>query len=190
MKTVSTNTFLQRVVEATPGGELLSQCLQCGTCGGACPSGPDMDHTPRGIFALINAGDEDAVLSSNTPWYCVSCYSCTTRCPQQIPITDIMYTLKEMAIQAGRYDHPHVAKFSETFIGFVEQRGRSFELGLATRYHLFHHPQQVIKLGVMGMGMLRRHRLPLRPKSIREIDQLKAILTEAKALAAEERYLS
>jgi len=168
LKTVSTNTFLQRVVEATPGGELLSQCLQCGTCGGACPSGPDMDHTPRGIFALINAGDEDAVLSSNTPWYCVSCYSCTTRCPQQIPITDIMYTLKEMAItdimytlkemaiQAGRYDHPHVAKFSETFIGFVEQRGRSFELGLATRYHLFHHPQQVIKLGVMGMGMLRR----------------------------------
>ncbi len=145
-----------------------------------------MDHTPRALFAMISVGLEDEVLSSNTPWYCVSCYACTTRCPQNIPITDIMYTLKEMAIRAGRYDHPHAAKFSETFIGFVEQRGRSFEAGLATRYHLFHHPQQVIKLGIMGVGMLRRNRLPLRPKSIRRIDQLQAILAEAKALAAKE----
>jgi heterodisulfide reductase subunit C len=147
-----------------------------------------MDHTPRALFALINAGMEDEVLSSNTPWYCVSCYACTTRCPQQIPITDLMYTLKEMAIRAGRYDHPHAAKFSETFIGLVEQRGRSFEVGLATRYHLFHHyrPQQMVRLGLMGMGMLKRNRLPLRPKSIREMDQLQAILAEAKAIAAKE----
>jgi heterodisulfide reductase subunit C len=102
-----------------------------------------MVHTPRGIFALINA-DEEEVLSSNTPWFCVSCYAYAARCPQQIPITDIMCTLKEMAIQAGRYEHPHVARFSETFIGSVKQRGRSFEAGLATRYHLFHPPQQVV----------------------------------------------
>ena len=68
----------------------------------------------------------------------------------------------------------------------MEQRGRSFEVGLATRYHLFHHPQQVVKLGLMGMGMLRRNWLPLRPRSIRETDQLQAILAEAKAIAAKE----
>jgi hypothetical protein len=33
--------------------------------------------------------------------------------------------------------------------------------------------------------MIRRSRLALRPKSIREIDQLQAILAEAKELAAE-----
>ncbi|MEP0764086.1 MAG: 4Fe-4S dicluster domain-containing protein [Chloroflexota bacterium] len=188
MTTRQGHTFFDRVVKATPGGELLAKCLQCGSCGGSCPSGADMDHTPRALFALINAGMEDEVLSSNTPWYCVSCYACTTRCPQQIPITDLMYTLKEMAIRAGRYDHPHAAKFSETFIGLVEQRGRSFEVGLATRYHLFHHyrPQQMVRLGLMGMGMLKRNRLPLRPKSIREMDQLQAILAEAKAIAAKE----
>ena len=179
--------MFDRVVEATPGGELLAHCLQCGSCGGSCPSGPDMDNTPRGIFALINAGMEDDVLSSNTPWYCVSCYACTTRCPQQIPITDIMYTLKEMAIHAGRYDHPHAAKFSETFLGFVESHGRSFELGLATKYHLFHHPQQMVKLGLMGMGMIRRNRIAFRPAKIKNVDQLQAILAEAKAIAAKER---
>lgn len=188
-KSGTRSDFYNRVVAATPGGELLAQCLQCGSCGGSCPSGEDMDHTPRALFALINADMEEEVLSSNTPWYCVSCYACTARCPQQIPITDIMYTLKEMAIRAGRYDHPHVAKFSETFIGFVEQRGRSFEAGLATRYHLFHHPQQMVKLGMMGVGMLRRNRLPLRPKSIRELDQLQRILNAAKEIAAEEQRL-
>lgn len=186
MKAANGTTLFDRVVEATPGGELLAHCLQCGSCGGSCPSGSDMDHTPRGIFALINAGMEDDVLGSNTPWYCVSCYACTARCPQQIPITDIMYTLKEMAIKAGRYDHPEASKFSETFIGFVEQRGRSFEAGLATRYHLFHHPQQMMKLGMMGMTMLRKNRLSFRPESIKNIDQLTAILTEAKAIAAKE----
>jgi quinone-modifying oxidoreductase subunit QmoC len=148
-----------------------------------------MDHTPRALFAMIKAGLEDEVLSSNTPWFCVSCYSCAARCPQQIPITDIMYTLKEMAIQAGRYEHPRAAKWSETFIGFVEQRGRSYEAGLATRYYLFHQPQRMVKLSMMGMGMMRRNRLALRPESIREVDQLQAILAEAKALSAKESHV-
>lgn len=186
MKELQKETFLDRVVAVTPGGDRLSLCLQCGSCGGSCPSGADMDYTPRAVFAMINAGLEDEVLSSNTPWYCVSCYACMSRCPQEIPITDLMYTLKEMAIRTGHYDHPHATKFSETFVGFVEQRGRSFEAGLATRYHLFHHPQQMIKLGIMGVGMLRRNRLPLRPMSIRDVGQLQAILNEAKAIAAKE----
>jgi heterodisulfide reductase subunit C len=146
-----------------------------------------MDHTPRALFAMINAGLEEDALGSNTPWFCVSCYACTARCPQEIPITDIMYTLKEMAIQAGRFEYRDAAEWSETFIGFVEQRGRSFEAGLATRYHLFHHPERAVKLGMMGMGMFRRNRLSLRPKSIQNVDQLQAILTEAKAIAAKER---
>jgi heterodisulfide reductase subunit C len=146
-----------------------------------------MDHTPRALFAMINAGLEEDALSSNTPWFCVSCYACTARCPQEIPITDIMYTLKEMAIQAGRFEYRDAAEWSETFIGIVEQRGRSFEAGLATRYHLFHHPERAVKLGMMGMGMFRRNRLSLRPKSIQNVDQLQAILTEAKSIAAKER---
>ncbi|MCS6843379.1 MAG: 4Fe-4S dicluster domain-containing protein, partial [Caldilineales bacterium] len=50
-------TFLQEVIAATPGGDpRLDRCIQCGTCGGSCPSAADMDHTPRQLFALIFAG--------------------------------------------------------------------------------------------------------------------------------------
>ena len=183
----SPQTFLQEVIAATPGGDPhLELCLQCGTCGGSCPSGPDMEHTPRLLFAMIAAGLRDEVLKSNTPWYCVSCYYCMVRCPQDIHITDIMYTLKRMAIKEGYYHESTAADapdFSETFIDFVENYGRSFELGLATRYHLRHHPLSAIKMAGFGLGMLARGRMDLRPTKIKNIDQLKAILNKAKELS-------
>lgn len=182
-------TFFEEVVKSTPGGPTnLELCLQCGTCGGSCPSGADMDHTPRALFAMISAGMKKQVLSSNTPWYCVSCYYCTVRCPQEIHITDLMYTLKRMAIKEGYYRESSAADvpdFSQTFIGYVENYGRSFELGLATRYHLAHHPLDMVKMAPMGLGMWRKGRMDLTPKKIKNLNQLKAILEKAKQLGGE-----
>ena len=148
-------TFLEEVVAYTPGGDPhLELCLQCGTCGGSCPSGPDMDHTPRGLFAMIEAGLREDVLRSNTPWFCVSCYYCMERCPQEIHITDIMYTLKRMAIREGysrKSSIPDAPGFSKPFIDYVDEYGRSYELGVAARHHLKHHPLKAVS---MATGLL------------------------------------
>ncbi|MBN1992996.1 MAG: 4Fe-4S dicluster domain-containing protein [Anaerolineae bacterium] len=182
-------TFLAEVEAATPGDSRLKLCLQCGTCGGSCPSGPDMDHTPRALFAMIEAGMKKQVLSSNTPWYCVSCYYCTVRCPQQIHITDLMYTLKRMAIQEGYYQESSAADapdFSGYFIDFVENFGRSFEVGLATRYYLRHNPLGMVKMATtMGPGMFFKGRMGLIPTRIKGLKELKAILKKAKELGGE-----
>jgi len=178
-------TFMDEVIAATPGECHLERCLQCGTCGGSCPSGPDMEYTPRAIFAMIAAGMKDQVLRSNTPWYCVSCYYCTVRCPQEIHITDIMYTLKRMAIKEGFYADSTASDapdFSKTFIDFVESNGRSFELGLATRFHLRHRPLDAVRMAPMALDMLRKGRMDLMPKQIKGIKQLQAILAKAKEL--------
>ncbi|MFP4439996.1 MAG: 4Fe-4S dicluster domain-containing protein [Chloroflexaceae bacterium] len=183
--TTHSGTFFDDVVAATPGNPHLELCLQCGTCSGSCPSGADMDHTPRMLFALIAAGMKDAVLRSNTPWYCVSCYYCMVRCPQEIHITDLMYALKRMSIQAGLYQKTGASEasdFAGTFIEYVESYGRSFELGLATRHHLLHHPLDAVKMVSLGWGMWRRKRLDLTPKRIKGIGQLQAILAKAKEL--------
>ena len=55
------NEFRDQVIAATPGGERLFDCIQCGTCGGSCPNGPDMESTPRRLFALIAAGERERV---------------------------------------------------------------------------------------------------------------------------------
>ena len=184
-------TFFEQVVAATPGDSRLEMCIQCGTCGGSCPSGQDMDHTPRALFALIKAEKEEDVLKSNAPWFCVSCYYCTVRCPQEVHVTDLMYTLKRFSIKKGYYKESTASDapgFSQTFIYFVENIGRSFELGLATVYHLTHHPLQVYKLAPFGLGMLRRGRLEIsvRKEPIKGIDGLKAMLKKAKELEEQE----
>ena len=180
----------RRVMDKTPGGEVLATCLQCGTCGGSCPSGPDMDATPRRLFAMLTAGMDEEVLSSNTPWHCVSCYHCIVRCPQEIPITSIMYTLKQEAIAHKKYrKNPH-ADWSNSFIGYVEQYGRSFEFGLATRYHLTHHPLSTIGKGVLGFNLMRKGRLNLTPERIQNMPQLTSILNEAKRIATQEEVRS
>lgn len=174
--------FLDEVMAATPGDNRLNLCIQCGSCGGSCPSGPEMEHTPRRLFAMIRADAREAVLKSNAPWYCVSCYYCTVRCPQNIHITDVMYTLKSMAIKAGLYHDAAMPGFSETFVDYVEKYGRSFELGLATRFNLRHHPLSLAGMAPLGLGMLKRGRMDLTPHRIDGMAQLTAILEKAKAL--------
>ena len=177
--------FLEEVSARTAGVSRLEMCIQCGTCGGSCPPAEDMDHTPRMLFAMIRAGMREEALSSNTPWICVSCYNCVVRCPQGVHITDVMYTLKSMAIRAKHYRDSTAPDFSATFVDMVERYGRSFELGLATRFMLKHQVARFPSSGPMGLGMLSKKRISMRPKQIDGIDQLTAILNRAKELEAE-----
>ena len=175
-------TLLEEVASRTAGVSRLEMCIQCGTCGGSCPSATDMDHTPRRLFAMLRAGMREEALKSNTPWICVSCYHCVVRCPQNVHITDVMYTLKGMAIDAHLYQDSTGPDFSKTFVDMVEEYGRSFELGLASQHYLKHFPLRLPSMLPMGMGMLTKKRMNLTPKRIKNMKQLKSILKRAKEL--------
>ncbi len=179
---IEVSSFLFEVEMKTPGHSHLESCIQCGSCSGSCPVAGAMDFTPRKIFAMIRAGLENEVLRSNTPWFCVSCYTCTVRCPQDIHITDIMYTLKNMAIEKGLCKVNSAKHFSSTFIGYVEANGRSFEFGLATRQSLRYMPMGMFGTAAIGLGMLTKNRLEMSPSKIKNTEQLKSILNAAKEL--------
>ena len=174
--------FLEEVSAATAGVSRLEMCIQCGTCGGSCPSAADMDHTPRMLFAMIRAGMREEALRSNTPWICVSCYHCVVRCPQGVHIADGMYTLKGMAVRALLDRDSKFPEFAQTFVDAIESYGRSFEFGLATRHYLRHFPLRLPGMAPMGLGLLTKQRMSMTPHRIDGIDQLKAILDRAKGL--------
>jgi len=179
-------TLLHEVASKTAGDSRLEMCIQCGTCGGSCPSAAAMDHTPRALFAMLRAGMRKDVLMSNTFWMCVSCYHCVVRCPQEVHITDVMYALKSMAVKEGLYQDATAPDFSSTFVGMVEEFGRSFELGLASQHYMKHFPMRLVKMAPMGMGMLSKKRMSLTPTRIKNIRQLKSILKRAKELEAKQ----
>ncbi len=181
-KMIEDLTLLEEVSARTAGVSRLEMCIQCGTCGGSCPSAADMDHTPRMLFAMLRAGMRQAALMSNTPWICVSCYHCVVRCPQNVHIADVMYTLKGMAIEAKLFQDSTAPDFSQTFVDMVEEYGRSYEFGLATRHYLKHFPLRLPGMAPMGMGLLSKQRMSITPTRIKDIKQLKAILKRAKEI--------
>jgi heterodisulfide reductase subunit C len=176
--------FIDEIRAATAGESRLETCIQCGTCGGSCPSAADMEHTPRMLFAMARAGLRDDVLRSNTPWMCVSCYFCAVRCPQEIHIPDVMYAIKSIATREGVAPESTGADFSRTFVDNIHRYGRSFEVGLVARHYLRHYPLRLPGIAPMGIGMVTKGRMGFIPHRIRGIVGLRAILARAGELEA------
>ena len=174
--------FQDEVIARTAGVSRLEMCIQCGSCGGSCPSADAMDHTPREIFALIRAGSRDEVLRSNTPWMCLSCYHCGVRCPQEILITDVMYAIKTIAEKEHTYPSNVGPDFGGVFIGQAKRFGRSWDLGLTARHYLRHFPLRLPGMTPMAFGLFRHGRIGLLPARIRQRKQLQAILRRADEL--------
>jgi heterodisulfide reductase subunit C len=141
-----------------------------------------MEYTPRTLFALINANQREQVLTANTMWFCVSCYLCTTRCPQEIPITDIMYALKRIAIAEGKVKQSDAPALARTFTDQVEKYGRSYEFGIASLYYPLNKPMSLMKMGPMGLQMFIRGRMNVFPTRIKGTEQLQAIIKRARQL--------
>jgi heterodisulfide reductase subunit C len=131
---------------------------------------------------MVNAGLRNEVLTANTPWMCVSCYLCTSRCPKKIPITEIMYTLRRLAVAEGCAEHSSGPALARAFTDFVDRYGRSFELGLASRFYLTQKPSSLLRMGPLGMSLFKRGRVSLTPTRIRGVRQLQAIIERAREL--------
>ncbi len=94
--------FYEKVLEATPNGERLRLCLECGDCSGICPFGYLMNYPPSRIIAMLRADRIDKVLETDSIWMCVSCYACTAVCPSKVPLTPgLMTSIKEELLLAG-----------------------------------------------------------------------------------------
>jgi len=174
--------FLEEA-QVVPGGDRISQCLQCGTCTGSCPVSYAMDISPRKVIALFRAGQIEEILRSRTIWICASCYMCTTRCPQSIKITDLLYALKRTAIDAGLYPERFpVYLLSKNFARIVNRYGRNQETLLILRYYLRRNPLGLFRLLPLGIAMLRKGRISLFPKKIKGIEAIRKISQASKEL--------
>lgn len=76
-------------------------CIQCGVCSGSCPMGGFMDYSPRQSVKMLLEGRFNEVVASNTPWLCVSCHTCATRCPSQLQISDGLFPALRAGVMAA-----------------------------------------------------------------------------------------
>jgi heterodisulfide reductase subunit C len=167
-------------VHSFPDGDRIQNCLQCGTCTGACPVSYAMDLTPRKIVALFRAGRMEKILRSRAIWLCASCYACTVRCPVDIRVTDTLYALKRLAMEKGIYPKGFpVNVLARRFMENVYRYGRNYETGLGLQYYLRADPAKLVGSAGFGLRMLTHGRLGVLPKRIRNVRQVRAIINRA-----------
>ncbi|MBA3046373.1 MAG: 4Fe-4S dicluster domain-containing protein [Candidatus Thermoplasmatota archaeon] len=102
----------------------VTRCFACGTCTAGCPVRViDSKYNPRKIIRMVLLGMREEVLSSDFIWLCSTCYTCYDRCPQDVMLTSLMTTLRNIAVREG---HVHPA-FKEQ-ARLVGSFGRLYEV--------------------------------------------------------------
>jgi heterodisulfide reductase subunit C len=56
---------------------------------------------PREVIKLSLLGEKDEVISGEAIWLCCSCFNCQERCPQKVEIADVIYALRNIAVEEG-----------------------------------------------------------------------------------------
>jgi len=117
-------------------GQNLYACYQCRRCASGCPVGEETSGvTPDRLIRMIVLGQVEETLNNPLIWKCVSCFTCGTRCPNDIMTARVVDTLKKMAKRAHIPPlYPKVAAFHESFLASAERAGRLNELGFMGRY--------------------------------------------------------
>lgn len=159
-------------------GQKLPNCYQCYKCTAGCPVAFAMDLGPARVIRLTQLGQEEDVLKCNTIWYCASCLTCTTRCPQEVDIARIMDTLRIISKERGFVADRDVSTFNDVFLGNVRSHGRIFELTMVIWYNL--KSLNLFKDVMKGPKMFFKGKIPLFPHWVKDKRSLERIFKFAK----------
>jgi heterodisulfide reductase subunit C len=95
-KFISTLKILEELKTIT------APCFQCTTCASACPAfQSDRNRNPRLIVRRLQSGAYHHIFDEIDFWWCGGCYSCETHCPQGVPMTGVLFRLKNLAFNMG-----------------------------------------------------------------------------------------
>lgn len=86
--------------------EGLKTCINCGTCTAICPAAEFYRYDPRKIVDTVQRRDDaeiEALLKSETIWYCGECMSCMTRCPRGNAPGKVIMALRYLSVKLGYF---------------------------------------------------------------------------------------
>ncbi len=159
----------------TAGPFQTTACFQCRKCTTGCPVTFAMDLYPDEVVRRVLLGQRQKVLSCQTIWVCAACETCTTRCPNEVRISELMDCLKEMALKANiACPEPQILTLHESFLKNIQKRGRVFEATFLPGYLLQSGElMRQFQDGSWGeqakvaWAMLSKGRMPLWPQKIK-----------------------
>ena len=182
----ATQDFIDEIA-SMPGGDGVRQCIQCGTCTASCPNAESMDYMPSQLTAMARAGMRQEVLSSKAPWYCLSCYMCTVRCPRGVKQTDVMHIFAFLAVREGKVPANFLTPKMYRLFNHYCNMGSLPEMWFMARFYLQTNPLRAWKLLPVALNLLKRGRLGVKTRKLSPAgaSQLRAILGKAESLGGD-----
>jgi heterodisulfide reductase subunit C len=95
-----------------------------------------MDLPPTRLLRLLQLGMIDAALRAESIWQCVSCQTCSTRCPKSVDCAGVMDALRHTAFEQGDATpaQQRVMLFQKAFLDNIRRNGRLNEVELIVRF--------------------------------------------------------
>jgi len=157
----------------------VQDCYQCQKCSAGCPVAFAMDYKPNQIMQMVLLGMKERVLSSKTIWVCASCYTCSTRCPNDIDIAKVMDWLRQSALREGVSPaEKEVPLFHAALLDSIRNHGRVHELGMMARYKM--KTGKFFDDFKLGWKMFSKGKLKLFPSGVRKKREIRELFRDLK----------
>lgn len=81
------------------------KCMRCGKCSGTCPSYDEMEYHPHQFVYMVEIGDIETLMKSDSVYKCLSCFACVERCPRGVEPAKIIEAVRLEAIRRKGNNH-------------------------------------------------------------------------------------
>jgi heterodisulfide reductase subunit C2 len=160
----------------------LRDCYQCGKCSAGCPLAEHMDLLPHQLMRLVQIGRIDRALRSEAIWKCVSCMTCSTRCPKSVDCAGVIDTLRQSAVDRGMASEERLRTvvFQRAFLDNIRRNGRLCELELigAFKTKAFFKDKDIsllFKDAMLAPQLMKRKKFHLRGERVRDRNVVRRI---------------
>lgn len=169
------------VTDARLAPAAVAPCYQCGKCSAGCPMAAEMRLAPHDIMRMVGRGRLQELARDESAWLCLTCETCTARCPNGCDPAAVIDAVREYSLHADPEAAPRrLRAFHRAFLLQIKSTGRLYELGLVVQYKL--RSGSLIKDAASTPGLLARGKLHATARPIDGIDEIRRIF---QACAAE-----
>ena len=86
-------------------GAAVQKCMRCGKCSGTCPSYDEMEYHPHQFVNMVEKGDVEKLLKSDSVYKCLTCFACVERCPRGVEPAKVIEAVRLEAIREQGKNH-------------------------------------------------------------------------------------